>query len=223
MSRILVVDDDASLAENIAIALQRADYSTVIAPDGEQALNFMRDESFDLIVLDVLLPGMDGFEVCREVRTTSQVPILMLTGRSETSDVVLGLEAGADDYLKKPFEIAELRARVRALLRRSRADGDGPIKVGVFEIEPASFTARKQGQAIDLTVTEFRLLLELVRNAGRALSREDLVRRVWDYEFLGNSRLVDMAVKRLREKVEDDPHEPQVIETVRGVGYRFRS
>jgi two-component system response regulator MtrA len=160
--------------------------------------------------------------VCREIRKFSRVPVVMLTARTDLVDVVVGLESGADDYVKKPFELPELVARLRAVLRRAAAAGpDRPIALGGLEIDPAGFTAQKDGVELALTATEFRLLLELSRRPGQVLTREQLLQRVWDYDYLGESHLVDVAIGRLRAKVEDDPAHPVLIKTVRGVGYRL--
>jgi two-component system, OmpR family, response regulator MtrA len=168
-----------------------------------------------------MLPSLDGFEVCREVRKSSRVPILMLTARSDTIDIVVGLESGADDYVTKPFEMPELLARVRALLRRASAPvGERTILVADVVIDPAAFSARKGGEELALTATEFRLLLELASRPGHVFTREMLLQRVWDYDYLGESHLVDVAIQRLRAKVEDDPARPRLIKTIRGVGYR---
>jgi two-component system response regulator MtrA len=169
-----------------------------------------------------MLPSLDGFEVCREIRRESRAPIVMLTARSELHDIVVGLELGADDYVTKPFELPELVARVKAVLRRAAPTGDGgTITVSGLEIDPDGFTARKRGQELQLTATEFRLLLELARRPKQVFTRELLLELVWNYDYLGDSRLVDAAVQRLRAKVEDDPKQPALIKTVRGVGYRF--
>jgi two-component system response regulator MtrA len=219
---VLVVEDDASIREVTALGLQRAGLRVSTAVDGRQALAVWRAHDVDLIVLDVMLPGLDGLEVCREIRRTSQVPILMLTARTDTIDVVVGLECGADDYVRKPFDLAELTARVRALLRRASAEPEETtLSVGGLEIDPGRFTVRKDGRELPLTATEFRLLLELARRPGQVFTRDVLLDRVWNYTYLGDSRLVDVAVQRLRAKVEDDPARPRLIRTVRGAGYKL--
>ncbi|SCG41047.1 response regulator transcription factor [Micromonospora coxensis] len=220
--RVLLVEDDASIREVTALGLRRAGFRVATAVDGRAALAAWRSQPVDLVVLDVMLPGLDGLEVCREIRRTSAVPILMLTARTDTLDVVVGLECGADDYLRKPFDMPELVARVRAGLRRAAAVvEEGTLTVGGLEIDPARFVARKAGRELSLTATEFRLLLELARRPGQVFTRDLLLDRVWNHSHLGDSRLVDVAVQRLRAKVEDDPAAPRLIRTVRGVGYKL--
>ena len=169
-----------------------------------------------------MLPSLDGFEVCKEIRRESQAPIVMLTARSELHDVIVGLELGADDYVTKPFELPELVARIKAVLRRSVAGPtDETIAIDDLEIDPGSFSVRRGGEEVPLTATEFRLLLELARRPKQVFTRELLLELVWNYDYLGDSRLVDVAVQRLRAKIEDDPKQPKLIHTVRGVGYRL--
>ena len=219
---ILVVEDDRSIRETLTLGLEAAAFRITSCADGREGLLRFRRDPFDLVLLDVMLPSLDGFDVCREIRKDSRVPIVMITARAETSAVVTGLELGADDYVTKPFEMPELVARLRAVLRRTSAEPDDPVlKVGDLEIDPAAFVVRKEGRDVAVTATEFRLLVELARNRGRVLSRTLLLQRVWDYEYLGDSRLVDVAVQRLRARIEDDPAHPRILTTVRGVGYRM--
>ncbi len=219
---VLLVEDDPSIREVTALGLRRAGFRVTTAVDGRDGLARARGGDFAAVLLDVMLPELDGFAVCRELRRASRVPIVMLTARTDTFDVVVGLESGADDYVKKPFEIPELVARVRAVLRRARAlVEDTAFTVGPLRIDPGSFQASRAGRELPLTTTEFRLLLELARHAGQVLSRAVLLDRVWGYDYLGDSRLVDVAVQRLRAKVEDDPTRPVLIRTIRGVGYRL--
>jgi two-component system response regulator MtrA len=220
--RILVVEDDASIREVTTLGLQAAGFRVTSAVDGRDGLSRALRDPFDAVVLDVMLPSLDGFEVCREIRKHSRVPIVMLTARTDTVDIVVGLESGADDYVTKPFEMAELVARVRAVLRRARAaPEETSITIGAIEIDPTAFVARKDGRDLSLTATEFRLLVELARRPGQVFTRELLLQRVWNYDYLGDSRLVDVAIQRLRGKLEDDPAHPQLVKTVRGVGYRL--
>lgn len=220
--RVLLVEDDPAISEITARGLGRAGFQVATEQDGRQSVLTFRQNDFDLVVLDVMLPSLDGLEVCRQIRSRSPVPILMLTAKTETADVVLGLEAGADDYVTKPFEMPELVARVRALLRRV---GGGPesdvIAVGDLEIDVAGHKVSRDGVQVDLTATEFKLLVTLARHAGQVMTREMLLELVWDYDYLGDSRVVDMAIKRLREKVDATESHDRLIQTVRGVGYRL--
>jgi two-component system response regulator MtrA len=223
-SRILVIEDDASLRESLLLLLEANGFAAEGESDGAQALRRIATAPFDLLVLDLMLPSLDGLEICRAVRRFSGVPILFLTARTETSTLVAGLELGADDYMTKPFEAPELIARIRALLRRLRRDDAPPvIATGDLEIDVGAFRLRKRGRPVQLSATEFRLLVELADHAGQVLTRPSLLERVWGYDYLGDSRLVDMAVKRLRDKIEDDPKRPRYLVTVRGVGYRFET
>ena len=220
---MLLVEDDASLSEVVALILSAAGMDVVATGDGNEAVELARKSDFDLVVLDLMLPGRDGFEVCEAIRSWSAVPIIMLTARSEAGAIVRGLECGADDYVTKPFESAVLLARVRAILRRIAPDPaeSAVLQQGDLRVDTSAFTAWKGDLELELSATEFRLLTEMVRHPGQVLTREVLLRRVWNYDYLGDSRLVDMAVKRLRDKIEEDPASPVLITTVRGVGYRF--
>ena len=256
---LLVVEDDPSLREVIRLGMEGEGYRVEAVEDGPSALTAFAACQPDLVLLDIMLPGLDGFAVCKELRKTSLVPIIMLTARSSTVDVVVGLEAGADDYVTKPFEFPELNARVRSVMRRAAtrpsatdpapadkgAVGDTyrtadpettagrfqpaggrskvsapPITLGSLTIDPAGYRVLRNDKEIPLTVTEFRLLYELARHAGQVLTRDQLLELVWGYTFLGDSRLVDVHVQRLRAKIEEDPGNPALIVTVRGVGYR---
>ena len=219
---LLLVEDDPSIREVATLGLEQAGFRVTASGDGQEALDRFGQGSFDLVVLDVMLPSLDGLEVCKRIRSESRTPIVMLSARGDLHDVVVGLELGADDYVTKPFELPELVARIKAVLRRAAPAGDGArISLAGLEIDPDGFTARKRGEELQLTATEFRLLLELARRPKQVFTRELLLELVWNYDYLGDSRLVDAAVQRLRAKVEDDPKQPALIKTVRGVGYRF--
>jgi len=221
-SRILLVEDDPSIREVTAIGLGAAGFGVTTAVDGVDALDRFRAEPYDLILLDIMLPRLDGYEVARQVRRTSTVPIVMLTARGDTMDVVVGLEAGADDYVRKPFDLPELIARIRAALRRAgtTADEATELRLGNLVIDVGGRTVTRDGADVPLTRTEFDLLVELIRHAGQVLTRDVLLDRVWGYDYLGDSRLVDVAIQRLRSKVEVDPAMPELIQTVRGSGYK---
>ena len=221
-ARILLVEDDPSIREVTAIGLGSAGFEVVTAADGVEGLDRFKAEPFDLVLLDIMLPRLDGYEVARQIRRTSTVPIVMLTARGDTTDVVVGLEAGADDYVRKPFDLPELIARLRAALRRAGAGtmDATPLRLGTLAIDVAGRTVARDSADIPLTRTEFDLLLELTRHAGQVLSRDVLLDRVWGYDYLGDSRLVDVAIQRLRAKVEADPAAPELIQTVRGAGYK---
>ncbi len=223
MSRILVVEDDERIRLSMRLALEDEGYTVDDVASGEEAVAHFADESPELVLIDLMLPGMDGFETCRALRKQSTVPVIMVTARSDTHDVVAGLEAGADDYVTKPFVAKELAARIRALLRRSRpTETDASVLTfGDVELEPDAGVVRRGGEEVHCTRTEFRLLCELAFNAGKVLSREQLLERVWGYDYFGDGRLVDVHVRRLRIKVEPDPGNPQFILTVRGMGYKL--
>ncbi len=226
-SRILLVEDDERIRTSMRLSLEDEGYDVEETENGEEALEAharaLMGQPFDLLVVDIMLPGMDGFDCCRELRRVSTVPIIMVTARTDTHDVVAGLEAGADDYVTKPFEPKELAARIRALLRRARATDGGPVSLvfGDLEIMPEAGVVRRDNEEVHLTRTEFLLLCELAANTGKVLSREQLLERVWSYDYFGDGRLVDVHVRRLRTKIERDPSEPRHVLTVRGLGYKL--
>ncbi|MDH5373843.1 MAG: MtrAB system response regulator MtrA [Acidimicrobiia bacterium] len=220
---ILLVEDDLSIREITKLGLQEAGFSVHTAADGDDALVRFRHDQPDLVVLDVMLPKRDGLDVCRTIRSESSVPVIMLTARSDAIDIVVGLESGADDYVTKPFEMPILVARIRAALRRAQLlDPSETLTLGSLRIDVPGHRVTVNDAEISLTPTEFRLLLELARRPGQVFTREILLDRVWGYSYLGDSRLVDVAIQRLRAKIEPEPDSPELIETVRGVGYRAR-
>lgn len=230
--RVLVVEDEPTLIETLAYNLNRQGYEVYTAQDGLKALELARAKRPDLILLDLMLPGLDGFEVCRILRQEMSAPILMLTARVDEVDKIVGLEVGADDYLTKPFSMRELMARVKALLRRERMireelaaqetiGSDQPMRFGNLVIDNARREVRRNGQPLPMKPKEYELLLFLARQRGIAVSRDLLLERVWGWDFDGGSRTVDVHVRWLREKIEDDPGNPQRIVTIRGIGYRF--
>jgi DNA-binding response OmpR family regulator len=226
-STILLVDDEDSVQKLLTYPLERDGFRVVQARDGEQALRMFGDEHIDLVVLDLMLPKVDGLEVCKRLRADSNVPIIMLTARGEELDKVLGLELGADDYITKPFSIREFRSRVRALLRRAglpreRAREAETIESGELRIEPARRTVELAGEPVQLTYVEFELLTALASEPARVFTREMLLRALWGDSAYREPRTIDVHVRHLREKLERDPREPEYIFTVRGVGYRFR-
>jgi DNA-binding response OmpR family regulator len=223
-TRILSVEDDERIRTAVKLALEDEGWQVVEAETGEDALTLFQREPTDVVLIDIMLPGMDGFEVCRSIRRASDVPIVMVTARADTHDVVAGLEAGADDYLTKPFAPKELSARIRALLRRARTTESGAahLRFGDLEIVPDEGVVKRGGRDVHLTKTEFRLLVELASSPGRVFSREVLLERVWGYGYFGDGRLVDVHVRRLRTKVEADPANPRHVVTVRGLGYKLQ-
>jgi DNA-binding response OmpR family regulator len=223
-TRILAVEDDERIRTAVKLALEDEGWTVEEAGSGEDALELFNRDPADVVLIDIMLPGMDGFELCRSVRRTSDVPIVMVTARADTHDVVAGLEAGADDYLTKPFAPKELSARIRALLRRARpaAPGHAKLVFGDLEVVPDEGKVTLAGRELHLTKTEFRLLCELASSPGRVFSREMLLDRVWGYGYFGDGRLVDVHVRRLRTKVEVDPANPRHVVTVRGLGYRLQ-
>jgi len=224
--RVLLVEDDERIRASMRLSLEDEGYEVEEAGTGEEAIELQTQalvsNPFDLLVVDIMLPGMDGFECCRELRKASAVPIIMVTARTDTHDVVAGLEAGADDYVTKPFVAKELAARIRALLRRSRSvDDPDVLTFGDVEVRPDEGTVMRGGEEVHCTRTEFRLLGELAANQGKVLSREQLLDRVWGYDYFGDGRLVDVHIRRLRTKIEMDPANPRHILTVRGMGYKL--
>jgi DNA-binding response OmpR family regulator len=225
--RILLVDDEQPIQTLLSFPLQRDGYEVVQASDGREALTRFSEQQFDLVVLDVMLPRMDGLEVCRRLRARSSVPIIMLTAKSEEIDKVLGLELGADDYITKPFSMREFRSRVKAALRRAgmaQADEDAerPVESGGLRIDPAKRTVTRDGEGVATTFVEFEILNALARSPGRVFTRDMLLARVWGDSAYRDPRTIDVHIRHLREKIEADPKEPEYIFTVRGVGYRFR-
>jgi DNA-binding response OmpR family regulator len=226
-STILLVDDEDAVQKLLAYPLERDGFRVLQARDGEEALTMFGGEQVDLVVLDLMLPKVDGLEVCKRLRADSDVPIIMLTARGDELDKVLGLELGADDYITKPFSIREFRSRVRALLRRATAprraavDGEA-IEAGELTIDPARRTVELRGEQVQVTYVEFELLRALASNPGRVFTREMLLTALWGDAAYREPRTIDVHVRHLREKLERDPREPEYIFTVRGVGYRFR-
>ncbi len=224
---VLVVEDDATLSATLRYNLERAGYRCLVAADGARALELAQRERPALVILDVMLPGIDGLEVCRRIRAISNVPVIMLTARVDEVDRVVGLEVGADDYVTKPFSMRELLARVKAALRRAqmRPDAEREIPSSVvfdtIRIDPARREVTRAGVAVPLKPKEYDLLWFLVQNPGRVFTRDQLLERVWGYEFAGGSRTVDVHVHWLREKIEDDPSRPRYLRTSRGAGYIF--
>ena len=226
-ARILLVDDEQSVQKLLAYPLRKEGYEVVPALDGEEALERCRGQSFDLIVLDVMLPKLDGFDVCRQLRAQSSVPIIMLTAKAEEFDKVLGLELGADDYITKPFSMREFRSRVKAVLRRSdllreEQRDEEPLAAGDLAIDFSKRTVEIRGETVRLTYVEFEILSILARNPGRVFSRTMILDRLWGDSSYRDPRTIDVHIRHLREKIERDPKDPEFLFTVRGVGYHFR-
>lgn len=225
-ARILIVDDEPSITEFVSYAMQKEGYQTEVAADGETALAKIETQAFDLFILDIMLPGIDGYELCRRIRAKFSTPILFLSARDSELNKVVGLELGADDYLAKPFGVRELLARTRALLRRSQGldanQSTSEVTASGITLNEDTHVATGDAGAIDLTPREFELLACLMRNAGKVVSREDLLRDAWGWEFITETKTVDTHIKRLRDKIETAGYDPKLVETVRGYGYRFK-
>lgn len=226
--RVLVVDDEPSITEFVSFNLKKEGYTVDVAYDGNSALGLFKEKAYDIVILDVMLPGMNGYEVCKHIREISSVPVLFLSARDTELDKVVGLEIGGDDYLSKPFGIRELHARLKALLRRSPATSTAPslgkqLISGGITLNEDMHTASAASGEIELTPREFELLSCLMKNNGRVLSREQLLREAWGWEFLVETKTVDTHVKRLRDKLESAGLDPSLVETVRGYGYRFKT
>jgi len=221
-NKILVVDDDDALREMVGLVLNAAGYHTVFAADGLSAVEVFKNEEPDLVLLDIMLPGQSGIEVCKQIRSLSGTPIVMLTAKGDTEDVVHGLEAGADDYVVKPHNGAELLARIKARLRPVAEEG-GIVTVGELTMDPRSYEVKRAGVRISLTPLEFKLLHTLAVKPQQVFSREMLLEQVWGYQYKADTRLVNVHVQRLRSKVEEDPENPKIVSTVRGHGYRAGS
>jgi DNA-binding response OmpR family regulator len=226
-ARILLVDDEQAVQTLLTYPLRKEGYDVVGATDGQEALDRFAEQRFDLVVLDIMLPKLDGIEVCRRMRTRSQVPIIMLTAKGDEIDKVVGLEMGADDYITKPFSVREFRSRVKAALRRGDMAGRGPvgeepIKAGELQIDPERRTCQVRGKPVELTYVEFEILSALASSPGRVFSREMLLEHVWGDSTYRDPRTVDVHIRHLREKLERDAKHPEYLFTVRGVGYRFR-
>ncbi|MCD8004928.1 MAG: response regulator transcription factor [Oscillospiraceae bacterium] len=224
MPKILVVDDEPVLVKGIKFNLENEGYQVEVGRDGEEAVALAKDGGFDLIILDLMMPKIDGLQACMEIRAFSNVPIIMLTARSEDTDKLIGFEYGADDYITKPFNILEVKARIRALLRRAGTSGQKQqdwerLRAGHITLEPEARAAWKGETPVELTAKEFDLMELLLRNPGRVYSRENLLNLVWGYEYVGDYRTVDVHVRRLREKLELDPAKPRIIMTKWGIGY----
>ncbi|MDI6617664.1 MAG: response regulator transcription factor [Clostridiales bacterium] len=223
---ILVVDDEVHIVELVKYNLENNGFKVFTAYEGREAINIAETKNINLVILDLMLPDIDGLEVCKTLKrkdTTSNIPIIMLTAKSEELDKIVGLELGADDYITKPFSVRELMARVRAILRRAASEvkGNEVLRIGQLTIDNTKHEVLKNGKSIDLTLKEFELLYLLIKNKGKVLTRDSLLDRVWGYEYYGETRTVDVHVRHLRQKIEDDDKNPKYIETIRGIGYRF--
>ncbi|GMA29363.1 response regulator transcription factor [Arenivirga flava] len=226
MTRILIVEDESSLSEPLAFLLGREGYEVTVAADGHAALAEFERQSADLVLLDLMLPGIPGTEVCRELRTRSSVPIIMLTAKDSEVDIVVGLELGADDYVTKPYSTRELLARIRAVLRRRVEDLDDDeaiLQAGSVTMDVERHTVAVDGKEVAMPLKEFELLEMLLRNAGRVLTRGQLIDRVWGADYFGDTKTLDVHIKRIRSKIEKVPGEPVMLVTVRGLGYRFEA
>ncbi|MDO4128698.1 response regulator transcription factor [Clavibacter michiganensis] len=226
MTRIMLVEDEASLSEPLAFLLQREGYEVDVVEDGPAAVASFDKDGADLILLDLMLPGLHGTEVCREIRTRSAVPIIMLTAKDSEVDIVVGLELGADDYVTKPYSTRELLARIRAVLRRRVEVDDEPLnvlEVGSVRMDVERHTVEVDGREIAMPLKEFELLELLLRNAGRVLTRGQLIDRVWGSDYFGDTKTLDVHIKRIRSKIEREPSDPVLLVTVRGLGYRFEA
>ena len=221
MRHILLIEDEAGIAEPLVYQLEKEGYSAVWVPDGKEGLERFMAEGADLVLLDLMLPGMSGEEVCREIRRTSDVPIIMLTAKDDEVDKVVGLEIGADDYVTKPFSTRELIARMKAVLRRGVVGPSGALEAGDIRLDPDRREVTVRGEQVHLPKKEFDLLELLMENGGRVVTRETLIDRVWGSDYFGDMRTLDVHIKRLRAKTETDPADPKHLLTVRGVGYRF--
>ncbi len=221
MTKLLLVEDDQTVLDTLTLNLTREGYDVIRAGDGVTALDLAREHKPDLIVLDVMLPGLDGLTVCRTLRRETDAPIVLLTARTSEVDRIVGLDTGADDYIVKPFSLGELMARLRAVMRRGQHRSETKLQSGDLVLDLVGHRAMRKGKNLNLPPKEFDLLAELIRHKGAVLTRDLLLQRVWGFDFAGDSRTVDVHIRWLREKIEDDPANPQRIETVRGLGYRF--
>jgi two-component system response regulator RegX3 len=228
VSRVLIVEDEPALADSVRYALEREGYECTIQADGAKAIDFVRSWRPDLVLLDLMLPGMSGVDVCRQIRTIAQIPIVMVTAKDTEADKVLGLELGADDYITKPFGMQELLARVRAVLRRSGSIARSEevatsMSAGPVQMDTERHEVRIRGEIVDIPPKEFALLEVLLRREGKLMTRDALISQVWGEEYYGDTRTLDVHIKRLRTKIEDDPRNPKHVRTVRGLGYKFEA